>query len=221
MSTSIYQNANLIGAYVARKVLRLQSAFLGSGSGSADARASLARLRRLDKPSGGAWASAGDELFSGLPDIGASRKDEDRMLKTIKASLKLYALHQQSKQKPMALNPKDADDDNYSSRRTFGWSCRQIEPDIDNAAGVVRRLVSVEAARDFAGIENCLRGLIQLMRANDVPVDYYLLARDLYLMQFDGCRDDVFMCWSRDYYRAFTTRDGSVSDAAAPEEGEN
>ena len=150
MSTSIYQNANLIGAYVARKVLRLQSAFLGSGSGSADARASLARLRRLDKPSGGAWASAGDELFSGLPDIGASRKDEDRMLKTIKASLKLYALHQQSKQKPMALNPKDADDDNYSVRRTFGWSCRQIEPDIDNAAGVVRRLVSVEAARDFA-----------------------------------------------------------------------
>ncbi len=220
MSTSIYQNANLIGAYVARKVLRLQSAFLGSGSGSADARASLARLRRLDKPSGGAWASAGDELFSGLPDIGASRKDEERMLKTIKASLKLYAVHQQSKQKPMALGPKDADDGS-NAHRSFGWSCRQIEPDIDSAAGVVRRLVSVEAARDFAGIENCLRGLIQLMRANDVPVDYYQLARDLYLMQFDGCRDDVFMRWSRDYYRIFMAHDGSASDAAAPEEGEN
>lgn len=221
MSNSMYENANLIGSYVSRKIMRLQSALLSPGSGSSDARGALARLRRLDKPSGGAWASAGSELFSGLPDMGGSKTDDEHMLKTVKAALKLYALHQQSKQKPMALNGKDVSGDDKATRRSFGWSCRQIEPDIDSSAGVVRRLVSLESAREFAGVENCLRGLVQLMRSKDVPVDYFQLARDLYLLQFDSCRDGVFMRWSRDYYRTYAVHDESASDVKTPEKGEN
>lgn len=221
MSDSMYENANLIGSYVSRKIMRLQSALFSSDSGSSDARGALARLRRLDKPSGGAWVSAGSELFSGLPDIGGSKTDDERMLKTVKATLKLYALHQQSKQKPMALNSKDIGGDGKVAHRSFGWSCRQIEPDIDSSTGVVRRLASLESAREFAGVENCLRGLVQLMRSKDVPVDYFQLARDLYLLQFDSCRDGVFMRWSRDYYRTYAAYDESASDDKALEDLEN
>lgn len=203
MSESISQVAHQVGVYVARKVASLQSAALGTGSAATSARGSLARLRRLDKPSGGSWATAGRELLLGLPELDLSRRDEERMLRAVKASLKLYALHQQSQQKPMAIGKRDDEQDGPSYRRSFGWSCRAIEPDLDGAAGVVRRMASVEAARDFSGIEICLRGLIQLMKSHDVQVDYYQLGRDLYLLQFDGCRDEVFMRWSHDYYRSY------------------
>ncbi|MBM6868152.1 type I-E CRISPR-associated protein Cse2/CasB [Collinsella tanakaei] len=203
MSESVSQAALQVGAYVARKVAGLQSALLGTGSATASARGSLARLRRLDKPSGGSWATAGGEIFLGLPELDLSKRDEDRMLRAVKVALKLYALHQQSQQKPMAITKKDDEQNEPPFRRSFGWSCRAIEYDLDEASGVVRRMASVEAARDFAGIETCLRGLIQLMRAEDVQVDYCQLGRDLYLLQFDGYRDEVFMRWSRDYYRSY------------------
>ncbi len=209
MSDSVFQDAHLIGVYVARKIAKLQASFLSSGSGSAAARASLARLRRLDQPSGGVWAAAGSELFQGLPDMGASRKDEERMLKAVKSALKLYAYHQQSKSMPMALIKPDDEDEGTVRRRSFGWSCRAIEFDLEESSGVVRRMAALESARDISGIVNGLRSLIQLMRANDMPVDYYQLARDLYLLQFDGCRSEVFMRWSRDYYRSYSKQKNS------------
>lgn len=199
MSDSIYRDASAIGAYVYAKVDRLQHSLLNSGSDSS-ARASLARLRRLGSPGGGAWITAGAELFEGLPELGLTAGTEKRMLNAIRASLKLYALHQQSKQQPMALRKVQDQDVAGSLRRSFGWSCRQIEIDLDKADGVLRRMTSLEAAKDFDGMEYVLRGLIQLMRNKEVPVDYYLLARDLYLVQFDSLRDEVFMRWSRDYY---------------------
>ena len=221
MSDSIYSEAHQIGVFVSQKVARLQAALLGSGPGSTAARALLARLRKLDKPSGGVWATAGSELFVGLPEICFSRGDERRMLAAVKTSLKLYALHQQSRQQPMALVAKDSDQGEGTVRRSFGWSCRAIEYDLENATGVVRRLASLESARDFAGIENGLRGLIQLMRAHDVPVDYYQLARDLYLLQLDSCRSDVFMRWSRDYYRGGARREKASQGTQVSEERES
>ena len=206
---SLYERAHEVALFTQRKIVRLQRAYVGKGSDAADARASLARLRRLGMPGGTSWASVGEDIFEGLLDLALSEADERRALRAITAALGLYAYHQQSKDSPMAITASSGETD--SRRRSFGWSCRRIEHDKDKAKGVRRRMASIEGMRDMDGVECHMRALIMLMRDKGVRVDYYLLTRDLFLLQFPSARGDVFMRWGRDY---FTT----VSDEATTDE---
>ena len=63
-------------------------------------------------------------------------------------------------------------------------------------------MAAMEGIRDIDGVLHHMRALIELMKNNDVRVDYYLLGRDLFLMQFPSARGDVFMRWGRDYFTA-------------------
>lgn len=206
---SLYKRANEVALFTQKKIARLQRAYVGKGSDAADARASLARLRRLGMPGGTSWVSVGDDLFEGILDLDLSEVDERRALCAITAALRLYAYHQQSKDSPMAIT--SSSEETRAQRRSFGWSCRRIEYDKDKAKGVRRRMAAMEGVRDMDGIEHHMRTLIMLMRDKGVSVDYYQLTRDLFLLQFPSARGDVFMRWGRDY---FTT----VSDDVATNE---
>lgn len=205
-----YERANSVALFVQRKIVALQREYVGKGPHASEARALLARLRRLGMPGGASWISVGDDLFEGLLDLGLSGVEETRALRVVTVSLRLFAYHQQSKDHPMALVRTSGA--GQPSRRSFGWSCRFVELDKDKAKAVRRRMAAIEGVRDLDGMEHHMRALINLMREKDVCVDYYLLARDLYLVQFPSMRDDVFMRWSRDYFTA--TADG---DSAAVE----
>ena len=122
------------------------------------------------------------------------------MLGAVVGAMNLYARHQQGGETGVAIVLQEEGE--AARRRSFGWSCRMLANKLDNAETVLRRLQGIEAASDFDGIMYQARGLVDLMRARGVRVDYGLLARDLYLVQFDGVRDHVFMAWSRDYYTA-------------------
>lgn len=161
--------------------------------------ATLARLRKLDTPGGGSWMVVGEEIFSQLPDFGLGRESDQKALRSIKAALKLYAIHQQSKKTDMAVFTQTGG----RPVGSFGWACHQITlSDGDaGAVGVRRRMASVEAAGDdFTGVETCLRPLIRQMKAKNIPLNYGALAKDLFLIQFDDAREDVFLRWARDYY---------------------
>lgn len=179
---------------VNQKIGKLQSGYL---QGLASSRATLARLRKLDTPGGGSWMVVGEEIFSQLPDFGLGRESDQKALRSIKAALKLYAIHQQSKDRPMAVFTQ-------TGKRpvgSFGQACRLITDDEGRgAAGVRRRMASVEAASDFAGVETCLRSLIRQMKAKNIPLNYGALAKDLFLIQCDDTREDVFLRWAQDYY---------------------
>ena len=207
--SSIYNRASKVALFAQRKISRIQHAYVGKGSDAADARASLARLRRLGMPGGTSWISVGEDLFDGFLDLDLSAADEKKALRSIATALRLYAYHQQSKDSPMAI--ASSAEEAGARRRSFGWSCRRIEYDKDKAKGVRRRMAAIEGVRDMDGIEHHMRALIMLMRDKGVSVDYYQLARDLFLLQFPSARDDVFVRWGRDY---FTT----VSDEAATDE---
>lgn len=202
MSRSIFQEADVIAGFVVRKIKRLQDGSSVKAPTSSSSRASLARLRRLGTP-GSAWMAVGSDLFEGWPELSLSARDEERMMNAIVGALRLYAYHQQSKQVSMAWIADDStagEDGVAPRRRSFGWSCWALEPDREKSQGVRRRMASIEAASDFAGIEHNLRALVTLMRDKDVKVDYWSLACDLYLVQFDGAHDAVFMRWAREYY---------------------
>lgn len=216
MSSPVSAWASAVALFAQRKVSRLQRAYLGKGGNAASARASLARLRRLGMPGGASWISVGADLFDGFDELDVPEHLEGRALAAVTTALRLYAYHQQSKERPMALSAPDGGE--RHSRRGFGWSCRLIEFDPEKSKGVCRRMSAVEGTRDLGGAEHHLRALVTLMRANDVCVDYYQLTRDLFLMQFPDARDRVFMRWARDYHASVEgadgEHDGSVPGAA-------
>ena len=155
----------------------------------------------------------GDEQFSNWPaelDAPADNSPEfERQSNAIRAALGLYAVHQRSKKQGVAQKFQS----NPGLRMTFGRACRRIEPDTDNAKGILRRLRVAENAPDFNGIVRSMRALIMLMRNTDIQVDYGSLASDLYLLQFSDSRGPVFQRWGRDYYAKLpSTQNGQKTD---------
>lgn len=189
-----YQTADAIGRHIGGRILVLQREYL---AGMSSARGTLARLRRIDTLGGGSWMLVGEELFANLPDYELSVRDQERLMEAAKISLKLYAVHQQSKPIPMAIVPEGG-----LSSSSFGSACWAIvrNDDRGGAAGVRRRMALIEAASDMRGIESCMRQLVLQMKSENVPLNYSRLVSDLYLLQFDGERDKVLMEWARDYY---------------------
>ena len=208
--------ALVLGGYAGAKVTALQRSLLGaSNASSARARAVLAQLRRLNTSAGAAVLASGALLFEGWPErafaqAGTGAADEDRAAETVKAALGLYALHQQSVASGVALvRAADEEDAAFAARRrgaSFGRACRSIEPELESADGVRRRLMSVEAAPDLAGVLHGMRALVRLMKSaqqgsHPIQIDYDMLTQDLYLMQVsEAWRASVFARWACDYF---------------------
>lgn len=214
MGQSIKQESREIGKYVAGKVLMLQNLYL-SKSSSALGRARLARLRRLSAGGGSGWVEVGDDVFADLPELGLGDQSDGKMVNAVVAALRTYAFHQQSKTDPMAMTWERNEGRDAAGggprRRSFGWSCRQIETNYEDNRGVRRRLAALETASSFDVLESGVRALARLMRGGGVQIDYGLLAADFYLLQFDVTRGGVFQRWSKDYF-SFVPK-GSGEDA--------
>lgn len=206
--------AGVTATFAMAKIAVLQEAYLGKNNArSAWARAELAKLRRLNSQMDTNWISVGGELFDKWPstelaELDASKWDEERVANTLVAAFGLYAMHQQSSKSECAFVRRDGETDEECAHRrrqaSFGRCCRNIEPDLDEAAGVQRRLRYIEASAEFDGVLYGLRGLVSLIKSTaETPrcLDYYALTRDLYLLQAgQWSRDKVFSNWSKDYF---------------------
>lgn len=200
IKVGLYDTAREVGSYTLGRIIPLQKAYLGKGARTSAARASLARLRRLGTAGEQPWFSIGFDLFEGWPEDRLGIPSErSQALRAVRSALQLYALHQQSQARPMAL-VRDAGDD--LAQGDFGRACRRIAFDLDRAKGVRRRLAQVEAADDFDGMVYTIRALVSLLRSQGIPLDYGALAGDLYLLQFETSKGSVFARWSRNYYLA-------------------
>ena len=204
-----------VGRLALGKIIPLQKGYVGSSSAaSSRARASLARLRRLAASTGSCEFLVGEDVFGSWPhelfsQFGARAQDEDRAATALEAALSLFAIHQQSSKKCCAITRSEGEDsDSYRKRLcrgSFGTACRTIQPKLDEASGIRRRLMSIEAASAFDGVLYGMRGLIRLMRPFGehelVQLDYGRLAAELYLLQLsEEWRKPVIAGWSRDYF---------------------
>ena len=45
-----------------------------------------------------------------------------------------------------------------------------------------------------------LRGLVQLLKSESVPLDYALLAKQLYLFNYPDSAAEIKLSWGRDFY---------------------
>jgi CRISPR system Cascade subunit CasB len=168
--------------------------------------AALARLRR------GVGKQPGDVQdileYTLAPEFAKGAVSDAATDKEIAAhiSMTLYALHQQSQRKPM-------------HRRGFGLgrSVRELNgPDTDGPPSSVRRRFNTLGTADSLDeLVHHARGMVQLLRAEAIPLDYALLADQLVRWQTPNGAAIIRRVWGRDFYRTSTASD--ELDTTAPE----
>lgn len=184
-----------VGIFVKRKISRLTE----SGNESA-ARASLAKLRRGIGRLPGSMPELWNETLEGMPESLMGRGNgPSRSEWAVHTALTLFALHQQGKdlkKQPMS-----------SEGVRLGTAIRKLIQNEEDEPRIKRRFDAAVTADSLAEFAHHLRGLIQLMKAVDILLDYPSLARDLFSFQFPDYRDAVRLQWGRDFYRTQHTNE--------------
>jgi CRISPR system Cascade subunit CasB len=177
--------ANLVYRFVKGKTESLNKDSPGS-------RATLAKLRRcVGKELGDApesWNIILDGLNEELLSVnGIPTYAEDAIF----TSMTLYAVHQQGNAEYINKN-----------NGSFGAAIQQlINPDGSNEKAIKRRFDAVITAKDFGELAQHARGLVQLLKANGIALDYPNFAKDLFWYHFPESKNDIRLLWGQDFYR--------------------
>lgn len=162
--------------------------------------AALARLRR------GAGREAGetpdlwhlidtDALHHGAQDTRSLSESElIRAENALHAALTLWAFHQQSRGTPMHRR--------HTRERPggLGAAVRRLMPADGIDDPVRKRLVRAGTAPDLLTLTQRLRDIVVLLRRDDIPLDYALLAGQLYIWQWPDGPAAVRRRWSRSFH---------------------
>lgn len=158
-------------------------------------RALLAQLRRGAGKTPGELPELWGVLFEDFPEewmsaYGAANRFEWAAY----IALTLFGLHQQSK------NPQTAP--MFQRGQTLGRALNRLAGgDEDEKERILRRFKQMATATDIQGAAYHLRGLVQLLRGADIPLDYAALAWDLYQYQNIEHAAAVRLRWAQDFYR--------------------
>ncbi len=180
------------GSYVRRKINQLCS----SQNNSA-VKAALAKLRRGIGKIPGSMPELWDITMKDLPEE-LTGKDETPSYGewAVHTALTLFALHQQGKDlKSQCMNKEGM---------TLGIAVRSLIKSDEDENRIKRRFDAAATSESMEEISHHLRGLIQLMKAENITLDYPKLTEDLYRFQFPEARDSVRLKWGRDFFRLHT-----------------
>lgn len=111
--------------------------------------------------------------------------------KAVHLALTLYAAHQQGKG-GVSMN---------KSGPSLGAAVGALHAGYGSEQAVKRRFDQVATATGWTELTHHARGIIQLLKAKDIPLDYPLLAHDLYVFQLPEGAGRVRLRWGEDFYR--------------------
>ena len=184
--------ADVVWRQTEQRLSRLMAGDVGAVRGR------LAELRR------GAGKKPGEDprvwgiLFSDLPEeMYGKRGVPSREEWAIHTALTLFAVHQQG-------NDPGQHSMNRKGISLGGAASRLVAADggdDDARERVARRFHQVVLAPDIQSKAYYLRSFVQLLRTEDIPLDYPMLARDLWLSQFPEGETQVRLQWGQDFYR--------------------
>ncbi|MFG2934230.1 type I-E CRISPR-associated protein Cse2/CasB [Streptomyces achromogenes] len=213
-ATPVPAPAAPVAVPVHRRVADLAAAHIGSWQQGylqdrPQAVAALARLRR------GAGREAGQ-----MPDLWSlidtdplhTRAEGTRPLSEVElvraenalhAACTLWAFHQQSRTTPMHRR--------HSRERPggLGAAVRRLMPADGTDEPVRKRLVRAGTAPDLVTLAQRLRDIVALLRRDDIPLDYALLAGQLYAWQWPDGPAAVRRAWGRSFHEQRQTRPAS------------
>ncbi|MGW5351048.1 type I-E CRISPR-associated protein Cse2/CasB [Streptomyces sp. NPDC004031] len=211
----------LVGAAADRRIRPLQRGYRNDAPSSVSA---VARLRRgAGHPAHHVqdlWGAVGtaelEHVLAAAEPAERQGLHADRADEALHLAITLWALHQQSHR----------DTDTHVVGYGLGRSVRLLmapgagRPQGDAAVtdapqegavgeqlideGLRRRFVRVGTATTLDVLSQRLREIVLLLRKDTVPLDYALLADQLYWWQFPGVQADVRRTWGRDFHTAGT-----------------
>ncbi len=163
-------------------------------------RAMLAKLRRGIGKQPGEMPELFEILLGDMPEELYGKGDDPSYSEwAIYTSLTLFALHQQGKDHPMSISGKpETKDKGNSLGAAVGYLVKQ---DKDREPAIKRRFDATVTANDFTEFAYHARGMIQLLRAGDISLDYPHFAEELFWYQFNEKRNHIRLRWGEDYYR--------------------
>jgi CRISPR system Cascade subunit CasB len=186
-----------VAELAAARITALQRGYLDDQS---QAVAALARLRRgAGRPTGqlpDLWALIDTGPLHTTPD-GARPLGESELVRAedaLNVALTLYALHQQSRRTGMHQA------DRPGRSRGLGAAVRRMMTPGEIDGPVHKRLVRAGTAPDLTVLAQRLRDIVVLLRREDIPLDYGLLAGQLYTWQWPGGADTVRRQWGRSFH---------------------
>ncbi len=157
-------------------------------------RATLAKLRRGIGKAPGSMPELWAVTFDGLPETLTRKWVEPTYGEwAVHTTMTLYALHQQGKDIRENCMNKEGE--------SLGSSLRKLIKDEEDELRVKRRFDAAATSDSLEEFSYHLRGLIQRLKAEDLPLDYVELAEDLYRFQFSEARDSIRLKWGRAFYR--------------------
>lgn len=170
-------------------------------------RAELAQLRRGVGRQPGELPALWGSFLAEMPEELRGTDGPSKGEWAIYLALTLYALHQQGTDREEGLMNQPG--------QTLGSAVRllaektvngedQAEKEADEEkwaeSSVCRRFNILATADSMPEISHYLRGMIQLLRREKIPLDYPQLAVDLYRLQFVESAPNVRLQWGRELY---------------------
>ena len=158
-------------------------------------RAQLATLRRGVGRKPGDMPDLWGLLFADMPEEMMSRTAEPTAAEwAAYTALTLYATHQQGTE----INRQNMHTGQDAGR--LGKAVARLVKNADDRERIARRFNAFATASDMTEAAHHLRGLIQLLRVEEIPLNYIRLAGDLYRFQNPKYAPDVRLSWGQDFY---------------------
>lgn len=180
---------DLVGEIAGAYISELQQGYLADHSAAV---AALAQLRRgagkLPEDVPELWGMAGTERLYAEQTLSA--REAEMAEAALFLAVTLYALHQQSRPEQQM----------HRSGVELGAAVRRLMPGGALDEPIRRRFVRVGTAGTRHVLAYRLREIITLLRGQSIPLDYALLAQQLYRAQLpDGLRQ-VRQRWGRSFH---------------------
>lgn len=186
----------LVQEYTARRLRWLQTLPEHAQKGA------LANLRRGVGRAPGDMPELWGAFLADLPQPLESRTGApSRGEWAVYLALTLYALHQQGHNLPA--------DNMHRPGAAFGQAVRRLVKagEQPQDSSILRRFNALATAANMRESAQHLRGIVQLLRAGDIPLDYVQLSADLYELQFASGAQRVRLRWGQDFYRTDSTKE--------------
>lgn len=209
--TTIVQRVSTLTSNI---IVPLQRGYLGDQSHAVGA---LARLRRgagkefSEVPD--LWGLADTAALHEPPADGGRPLSEDELSRAqdaVHVALTLWALHQQSRGTAMHRPGS------HTVPRGLGSAVRQLMPPGEIAEPIRKRFVRAGTAPGLPALAQRLREIVLLLRGADIPLDYALLAGQLYGWQEPTGREGARRAWGRSFHSYRAPQKSKGQAPAAP-----